>query len=82
MHCRRRGEIYATALQAAIIETLPDGSFVFDADHAAWAAAVENYREAGHLENPPSSPCRNCGDKTNAAQVKASPAAMENMLRG
>ena len=80
-HCRRRGEGYAAAMQSAIVETRPDGSLVFDSDHPAWAAAIDAHRPEGH-EPPPRQPCGNCGDKTNIAQVKASPAAMDDMLRG
>jgi hypothetical protein len=30
----------------------------------------------------PITPCGNCGDKTNIAEVRSSPAAMERMLAG
>ena len=81
MHCRQRGSSYAVDLQPAIIATLPDGALVLDADHPAWFGALAAYRQ-GRRAQPAHLLCDNCGDKTNAAAVKASPEAQEKMLRG
>jgi hypothetical protein len=80
-HCRVRGDGYAAAMAPALLETRGDGSRVFDADHPAWADAVARHQRNGR-DSEPSHSCATCGDKTNAAQVKASPAAMDDLLRG
>lgn len=52
-------------------------------DHAAGVYEItEEAWEALKGETVEKSPCGNCGDKTNIAQVKASPAAIEAMLSG
>lgn len=48
-----------------------------------WAAMRAKYGgPAGGGDAVAPAPCQGCGDKRNVAQVKASPAAMEEMLRG
>ena len=68
------GLAYGSALEPAIVRRDEVGVYV-DSEHAGWGAA-KRVREA-----IPRSGCVGCGDKTNVAPVKASPAAMEEMLR-
>jgi hypothetical protein len=77
---RKRGRAnWWDEMRVCIIKDAPPlGGMWFDGDHPVWIGAFERAR----VKSIETAPCSTCGDKTNIAQVKADPAAIERFLAG